>query len=188
MKTKKVHWLLRLALGMVALSMLASCGGSPVGENINRAIEDWKDPPPFSAEKSEYTEFNTPAFGSELGFDVVAYPNTADLKPYKFFALEGWFGQMQYKTKDQRVLVVRVAEEGEAPLLTTYKEPHTVDEQLRTIDGIEVTVRHSPEKCMAVTWSREGFQYMVHSRSDQAPITDDEIDQLVKGLNSAKTK
>ena len=164
---------------------VSACASTPAAENINQAIEEWRHPGSASIGKSVIEEFDKPDFSPTLGFDVIAYPNTAELLPYKFFAIDGWIGQIQYKTKDERIFVLRVAKESAERLLNTYSEPHTLEMETRTIDGLEVEVRHSPEKCTAVVWKRNGFQYLLHSRGSQAQITDAEIEEFVKGLDSA---
>ncbi len=184
MKTRKTKIFSIGLLSVFFALVLSGCSSTPAAENLNHALEEWRHQESASLAKSVIEEFDTPVFNSALGFDVIAYPNTTELKPYKFFAIEHWIGQIQYLTPDERILVVRVAKEDGKRLLSTYSEPHTIDMETRTIDGIEVEIRHSPEKCTAVVWKRNGFQYLVHSRGTQGPMTDAEIEAFVKGLDS----
>lgn len=175
-----------ILLVSLCMALLVGCSSTPAAENINEAIEAWRKSREASESQTEIEEFTSGQFAGVLGFNVTSYPDNQSLQPYKYFAIDGWFGQIQYKTPDERVLVVRVADKDAKRLLKTYTEPHTLNIVKQTIDGIEVEVRTAPEGCMAVVWKRGDFQYLVHSRESQGAIPQEEIEALVKGLDSQK--
>lgn len=175
--------ILMMAAVFSVFILLAGCS-SDLGTTVNQKIEDWR-PDEKGNGKASIEVYDEPAFSKSLGFDVVTYPNSRELNPYKFFVIDLWFGQIQYKTADGRVLVVRIAKEDSSSLSETYAEIHNQKKEMRTIDGVEATTGWSSDGCVLTSWKRNGFQYTVHSNENQDPPTTAEIDELVKVLDCA---
>lgn len=170
--------------GLLLLT-LAGCNANPAGDNFGHAVETWRT----QVESQSYVhtnveEYTKPHFADSLGFAVVSYPDTKDLKPTQFFVIDKWFGQIEYTTADNRTLVVRVAYKDDKSLEYSYQEYHGLDKKVRQVDGIDVTSKGAIEDCYMTLWVRGDFQYLVHSNKDQPKPSDEEIDELVKGLDS----
>lgn len=188
-KPARLFVLVLAALLLFSLGLTA-CKRSNVSTNFGEAVLDWKAGGTSGASHVQETQLDTYTngdFGDSLGFDVTAYPDSAALSPQKFYAIEQWFGQIEYFTADDRVLVLRIARDNSKDVRTTYTENHNTQEESRTVDGIEVSLARSGNGCTMVFWEKEGFQYLIHSNFQQDPPSDDEVNQLVRGLQSEDT-
>ncbi|NLW78804.1 MAG: hypothetical protein GXY32_05265 [Ruminococcaceae bacterium] len=187
MPKKTVSALLVLCL-LTATLALAACTSNPAGENFAHAIEDWK---PESrrenyGEPSEIVPYDAPDFTETLGFAVVEYPDTEALSPFKFFAIDKWFCQIEYQTDNDRVLVVRIAREdaGGKLITDTYSEGHFSNVEHYELAG-DVTLRYGENSvgCAMGSWVKNGFQYLVHSNKHQTLPSEAELETLALGLN-----
>ena len=177
--------LVAFALAAVLVFGLCGCTGSANARNFGEVVQDWNTRGDSSViEPSEIVTYKDGKVGETLGFDVTC-PTVADIKPIKFFAIDGWFCQVEYKAPDERVLVVRVAREEAKNLILTYDETHNATSETRTVDGAEVLVRTGEKGCTMVSWVRDGFQFIAHSSAVYDAPTTQEIDGLVAGLRAA---
>ncbi len=179
----KKSWAGIMALGLL-LCLLAGCKTSGIGENINSTIADWQPESTVEGHKepSEIVPLDSPDFTDPLGFSLTSYPDEDGLHPYKFFAIDQWFAQVEYQAGEERTLVLRIASLQREPLTSTYKERHNAKAEEREVDGTPVRVRLSSGGCTAVSWERDNFQFLLHSNRRYAQLTDEEIETMVKGL------
>lgn len=186
MKTKWFLLITALALCLLA----AGCAkANPAGENFADVVTDWQ---PESrregyGEPSDITTYDAPGFAKELGFVVTDYPDDDALHPFKFFAIDYWFCQMEYQTEDERVLVLRIAREdaGGKRLADTYHD-HYSHVETTEVDGVSLRVANGESGCTLASWVKNGFQYIVHSTHLQDAPAQGEIETLVRGLNCAE--
>ncbi len=171
--------------GVLCLA-LAACGGG-TGQHFTGFVQDFgggaRQPASGSAAKSEITPYQSPAFADSLGFNVTQWPDTAQLTPAFYFAIDGWFGQIEYHTPDERVIVVRVASLDEPSLTTTYTERHF----LKASDEHQDVAMQSgmgEDGCMLYCWEQGGFQFSAHSGRSFAKPTTEEVAALVAGLTA----
>ncbi len=127
-----------LALGILAVALLFSaCGRSNVYQ-MGQALDHWaggaqdgKAPEPIDVQAYEDSDFS-----ATLGIEVVALPDESTMTANNFFALDGWFGQIEFTTADDMSLNVRLAKADAKRLATTYSESHVLDKQTMANDGI----------------------------------------------------
>lgn len=175
----------KLALLLAALLFLAACKRSGV-EHIGIALDEWRGPqhstpPPKEVEVEVYTDAD---FSKDIGIDVTSLPNPEKITANKFFAIDEWYGQIEFTTSDNLSLNVRVASAEEKRLATTYSEPHVHSKVLYTIDGIEVSVALGPEGCALASWVRGTVQFSVHSNKKQGAPPMQHLEEMVKSLRA----
>ena len=180
---------MKRAIGLVLLVAvvfsLVACKRSEV-QNVGVALDEWRTPPkseptPEPMDVEVYTDAD---FSKDLGIDVVSLPDAGQITPNKFFALDGWFGQIEFTTADNFSLNVRLARAEDERLSGTYAEGHVFGKETRTIDGLEVTVATATEGCALVTWVRGEVQYALHSNKKQGVPPAALIEAMVKGLDA----
>lgn len=177
---------LLLAL-LLAVACATGCKRSNVTENVNYVIADWRPDQKHSggkAEPSDINQLDSPAFGPFNGFYVLAWPDDEDLTAEKFFAVDGWFGQIEYRTADDRLLVLRVARAGGKRVGSTYDESHNEDVETFEVEDIEVREGHGEYGCVMFNWERGEFQYLLHSSRSQDPPARELVEKMVAGLDA----
>lgn len=174
-----------IATGLVLVmagGLLAGCQRSNIATNFGQAVIEWKENEGKKQSETVIDTYQDGDMGESLGFDIVMYPDSAAMPADKFFAIDNWFAQIQYKMPDGRDLVVRVAREDTRTLIYSYNERHETDLVTKILSGAEVAVGLSEKGCTLASWNKGGFQYLVHSNERQAPPSDGEIEALVSGL------
>lgn len=171
------------ALALVLVLVFAGCKRSNLG-SLGMKLDEWADPvDSVEARSIEIETFSSADFGDELGFDVDSMPSEDQMKSYKYFIIDGWYGQVEYTSYDKKIYVVRMAKANERPLKETYTEIHALDEKTLEINGVEVTAKRSMEKCALVTWTKGDIQYTMHSNKAQGMPSDEDIRIMVQGLD-----
>lgn len=175
------------ALAM-ALLFAVGCARSGAGGNFTHVMEDWQPTAPARApQPAELDAYDTPAFGASLGFDVVSWPDSESLRLDRCFAIDKVYGQLVYSDDEGRILVQWVARQGVANLARWYPEAHNEREETRRIGEIDVLVQTAPEGCTMVSWQRGAFQYLMHCHYNRPAPTKEQIELLVKELDSAES-
>ncbi len=176
---------------LVAMVMLTTACTSNAGDNFSRMLQDrWQiiqdspDPDAPPPDPVEIIPYDNGDFGPTLGFDLVSYPSHDGLLAERFFALDGWFGQIQYDAGEDMHPVLRVAFTDGPDLHTTYANltPNVGEE--RTIDNISVRVRHMEDTTVMVYWLRGDFQYLLHLHHTEDEQVDSVIEELVSNVDS----
>ncbi len=181
-----------LLAAVLLCALLAGCKRSNAGQNFGEIVAGrYKDnqnryaasnseslPPPEPIPIVTYQNGN---FGPTLGFTITQYPNNATLSPTKFFALDGWFSQIEFVSNDEKHLVLRTAFTDAGYLTITYKELHDASDTSRDVGGVEVRTRNAPSGCSMVTWNQGEFQFLLHSNAAQGPLPTDLVDMVVSG-------
>ena len=175
---------LLLTTGLL-LAFLASCS-SNVGQGFadevvarQEAAQAANEEPvePYPVKVTTYSDGH---FSPELGFDVTSYPNNSQISAEKFFAIDDWYGQIEFATDGGLGLVLRSAFKDAGYLTTTYTELHDASDTVRTVDGIEVRTRNSSQGCSMITWNRGDFQFLLHSNKSQGEPPKEIVDILVQ--------
>lgn len=169
------------ALALVLVALLCGCTQNAMEANINRRIQDWR--PESHAGPSDIVEYTDGNFHEKLGFDVVGYPNTTDYPPQKFFSVDTWFGQIEYRTQDGRLLVLRMAKDTSSDLATSYAERHNQDVSTRQLGDVAITTAKAEKGCVMSSWEKSGFQYILHSNEKYAAPSEEEVDLFVQQLD-----
>ena len=172
---------------LAASMLLAGCKKSSAGNDFGRVVEDWRNGINSESTETSIVKYDVPEFGDTLGFDVVAYPDHRGLIPDKYFAIDNWFGQLEFLTVDDRTLVVRVADAENKSLELSYEEYHGLDKETRKVGEIEIKMQRSMDNCYLVSWEKDDFQYVIHSNKFQVKPAESEIDELVSTLETVKT-
>ncbi len=174
-----------LLLAVAACVAVAACGGN-AGQNFTGFVQGLgggaRQSGGASQVKSEIVPYAHARFGQDLGFDVAQWPDTPQLKPAYFYAIDGWFGQIEYHTPDERVIVVRVAGAEGPSLTTTYTETHYFGETASAVGGVEVQEGYGEGSCTLFYWQRGNFQFTAHSGRSYAAPSQEEVTALVEGL------
>lgn len=180
---KRTGWLPAALLAVAVL--LAGCGRSKVAQ-VGGVLDEWRyhepEMPATSVEPVEYVPMETPDFTELLGFRMMGMPSAEAYVPEKFFVLDGWYAQMEFRTGDERLLVVRVAATGAGSLVATYPEGHHQSGETLQAEGIEVTVRSDTAGCGMAAWQRDGYDFLLHSGKLYGPPPTADIQAMVKGL------
>lgn len=171
---------------LAAVLLLAGCKRSAVAQNVGPALDEWQaeGQEQEKNEPSDIVTLQNNDFSAELGFVVEGLPVGDGLSANKFFAIDGWFAQIEFERSGEGVLVLRVARTTSRPLRSTYSENHSAQRLDREIDGIEVVVGASSKGCAMIAWQRGDFQYSVHTPKDVGLPADAEIEALVGGLSA----
>lgn len=181
-----------LLVAVLACACLTGCGRQ-AGENFGRVVaerqalrEGQNNPTGSSASVvsipiEPYQDGN---FGPSLGFNVTGYPNNSTLSATKFFALDGWFSQIEFVSNEGQHLVLRTAFSDAGFLTTTYKELHGETDTTRTLNTTEVRTRNMKDGCSMVTWSQGEFQFLLHSNAAQGPLPTSLVDMVVSGTRA----
>ncbi len=189
MKRKTAAWLAVL-LCAVLLSGCSSNAGQQFGEyvaqrhkaNLGRA--NAASASPAQPETVDIVTCQNGSFGPSLGFDLTVYPSNASLTPNKFFAIDGWFSQIEFLSSENLHLVLRTAFTDAGYLTATYRELHDASDTTREVDGIEVRTRNAAAGCSMVTWTRGDFQFLLHSNTNQGPLPTELVDMVVTGTRA----
>lgn len=184
---KRLFWPILL----LAALLLAACDSNPAGENFVRSIEDWEADVQRESygQASSIVQLEGPNFADTLGFEVVAYPDDDTLEPERYFSVDNWFCQIEYRAADERLLVLRIAKD-DAPwrVRSTYDESHGENEEsleLGVPDSEEPIAVHIGENrtgCSMASWRQGGYQYILHSNRQQQRLPVEEVEAMVLGL------
>ncbi len=175
-----------LALGMaMAALLLCACTHSGVNQ-MGQTLDNWAggNQTEQAPEPIDVQVYKDADLSSALGIEVISLPDESEMTANKFFALDGWFAQIEFTTADDLSLNVRLAKADAKRLATTYSESHVLDKQTMEIDGLEVTVASSPEGCALASWRRGDIQYVMHSNTKQGVPPTGDIELMVMGLDS----
>ncbi len=181
-----------VALGLaLAFLMLASACTSHAGDEFARVlnerwsiIEDSPDPDAPPPEPVEIVPYENGDFAPTLGFDLVSYPSHEGLLVQKFFALDGWFGQIEYDASDGFYPSLRVATTDSEDLHTTYPDLPSDVGEIRSIDNLDVRVRHDGGSVVMAYWVRGDFQYLLYLNRTEADTIDPVIEEFVTTVDS----
>lgn len=167
------------------LLVLCGCGGSRGGlGQLGTTLDDWRYNPSESGAEPvelEVLALESPDFAPTLGFDLTL-PLIPGMKPVRYFSISGWVAQVEFEstTDTGRLLVLRAAPPGHF-LADTFPETHNQGTSKLDIDGIEVRPRTAQKGCAAVFWQRDGYQFVLHSRSQYGMPSSEEIEAAVRG-------
>lgn len=182
-------WTMLLA-ALLAVLMLAGCKRSDVAQNFGQGLEIWRpdkqrDDSLHGA--SDIVEYDTPEFGDTLGFGMTAWPDDDALSIRACYAIDE-FGQVEYVTADDWILVLRVAPVPTA-LAALYNEAHGHERQQHEVDGVDVAQSLSAEEgCALASWKKDDFTYTLHSNKKQGRVPDEIVDRLVQEVETARVE
>ncbi len=175
-----------LALAALAISVLLAGCDSSLARNFGDTIARWQGVTNEVVKPiSDITTYYDGDFAPHLGFSVISWHSSDELAAVKFFAIDGWFGQIEYNTPEGYLYVLRVAQAEQGWLAGTYAEGYYQNERVYDIGGNEITVGDSVEGDVLARWEKNGFQYTLHSRSEQGDIPQDVLQNISLALDSA---
>lgn len=175
-----------IIISMVIVLGFAGC--SSAGQNLGRFVEEVQDTREQSdpeAHKVDIVTCQNPSFGSWLGFDVTSYPNDTALYPHKYFVMDNWYGQVEFKDAEDHSFVLRVAYKSEEFLSSTYLGSYKKSDNKLDIDGTMVRIRTNENKETMYTWQNGNFQFLLHANHTQP--TEEQLTRFVKGLSCTAT-
>ncbi len=176
---------------MLACMVLTTACTSNAGDEFSYLLQDrWgmihdaPDPNAPAPVPVEIVPYENGDFAPDLGFDLVSYPSHENLMVQRFYALDGWFGQLEYEAADGLAPVLRVAQADGEDLHSTYANLSPTAGLERTVGDIEVRVHHMDDTTVMAYWLRGDFQYLVHLNRSQDEIVDPVIEEFVNTVDS----
>lgn len=165
------------AVVLAALLLLSGCKQSGLETNIGQAFANIS-PEDEQVRHDDIVQYDSPDFEEKVGIRVVSYLETADIYADRFYSIDDWFGQIEYRTSDERLMVLRIARDTSRDLKKGYSEKHVLEMETRTAAGLEITTAASVDGCHLSSWTQDGIQYTLHTSHLYKPPTKEEVDLI----------
>lgn len=109
------------------------------------------------------TEYLQPNYGQTGGFRVTSSPNNEIVIPYRYWLIEGQVSEIDYDIVPGRRMSLRTAKQGQMLYPAGLSESDFESVASYDIDGITVTQRQNAGRVTGITWTREGYEYLLYS-------------------------
>lgn len=113
------------------------------------------------------TEYFQPDYREAAGFRLSGYPENEIILPERFWLIENEVAEIDFSIVPGRRLSLRVATAG------SMREPQQLDprsfesiEQYE-LQGIDVTQRQSAGRFTVLTWTRDGFDFLLYAQKPE---------------------
>lgn len=113
------------------------------------------------------TEYLQPNYNEVAGFRLTAYPDNEIIIPQRYWLIESEVAEIDFIIVPGRAMSLRAARQG------TMREPAnlTASDYERTeqyeIDGLTVTQKQNAGRFTSLSWTRDGFDYILYSQSPE---------------------
>ena len=115
------------------------------------------------SDRETRTEYLQPNYGQAGGFKVSSSPNNELIIPYRYWLIEGQVSEIDYDIVPGRRMSLRTAKTGQMLYPNGYSEQDFEDIAQYEIDGIMVTQRQNAGRITGISWTREGYEYLLYS-------------------------
>ena len=109
------------------------------------------------------TEYLQPNYGETGGFRVSFAPSNESIIPYRYWLIEGHVSEIDYDIVPGRGMSLRTAKQGQMLYPAGLSESDFESVASYDIDGITVTQRQNAGRVTGITWTREGYEYLLYS-------------------------
>lgn len=113
------------------------------------------------------TEYLQPNYNEVAGFRLAAYPDNEIIIPQRYWLIESEVAEVDFVIVPGRAMSLRAARSG------AMREPVnlTVNGYERSeqyeIDGLTVTQKQNAGRYTSVSWTRDGFDYILYSQKPE---------------------
>ena len=109
------------------------------------------------------TEYLQPNYGQNGGFRVSSAPSNETIIPYRYWLIEGQVSEIDYDIVPGRRMSLRTARTGQMLYPAGFFDLAFEDVQQYDIDGVTVTQRQNAGRITGISWTREGYEYLLYS-------------------------
>ena len=109
------------------------------------------------------TEYLQPNYGETGGFRVSSAPCNETIIPYRYWLIEGQVSEIDYDIVPGRRMSLRTARTGQMLYPVGFFDLAFEDVQQYDIDGVTVTQRQNAGRITGISWTREGYEYLLYS-------------------------
>ena len=109
------------------------------------------------------TEYLQPNYGETGGFRVSFAPSNETIIPYRYWLIEGQVSEIDYDIVPGRRMSLRTARTGQMLYPVGFFDLAFEDVQQYDIDGVTVTQRQNAGRITGISWTREGYEYLLYS-------------------------
>lgn len=109
------------------------------------------------------TEYLQPNYGQTGGFRVSSSPNNEIIIPYRYWLIEGQVSEIDYDIAPGRRMSLRTAKSGQLLYPAGFFDLAFEDVEQYDIDGITVTQRQNAGRIAGISWTRDGYDYLLYS-------------------------
>ena len=109
------------------------------------------------------TEYLQPNYGQTGGFRVSSAPSNEIIMPYRYWLIEGQVSEIDYDIVPGRRMSLRTARTGQMLYPVGFFDLAFEDVQQYDIDGVTVTQRQNAGRITGISWTREGYEYLLYS-------------------------
>ena len=109
------------------------------------------------------TEYLQPNYGQTGGFRVSSAPSNETIIPYRYWLIEGQVSEIDYDIVPGRRMSLRTARTGQMLYPAGFFDLAFEDVQQYDIDGVTVTQRQNAGRITGISWTREGYEYLLYS-------------------------
>ncbi|WP_455500508.1 hypothetical protein [Gemmiger sp.] len=109
------------------------------------------------------TEYLQPNYGQTGGFRVSSSPSNEIILPYRYWLIEGQVSEIDYDIVPGRRMSLRTAKAGQMRYPAGFFDLAFEDVAQYDIDGITVTQRQNAGRITGVSWTRDGYEYLLYS-------------------------
>lgn len=109
------------------------------------------------------TEYLQPNYGETGGFRVSSAPSNETIIPYRYWLIEGQVSEIDYDIVPGHRMSLRTARTGQMLYPTGFFDLAFEDVQQYDIDGVTVIQRQNAGRITGISWTREGYEYLLYS-------------------------
>ena len=117
----------------------------------------------MTAGRETRTEYQQPNYGQTGGFRITSSPNNEIVIPYRYWLIEGQVSEIDYDIVPGRRMSLRTARTGQMLYPVGFFDLAFEDVQQYDIDGVTVTQRQNAGRITGISWTREGYEYLLYS-------------------------
>lgn len=167
-------WAVITMLGMAAAAVISA---------VITAVHE-KKPDGLRETRTEYLQ---PDFGERAGFRITEYPDHEIAEAGRNWLIEDDTAEIEYNIVPDNPMQLRVAETDQLRIPEEYRiEPYESVTEYE-IDGIPVKQYQSPGRRGMVTWSKNGFDYVIVAPNPEMNLLSGMADDFVRNTETVKT-
>ena len=113
------------------------------------------------------TEYLQPNYNEVAGFRLVAYPDNEIIIPQRYWLIESEVAEVDFIIVPGRAMSLRAARSGamREPTNLTVNGYERIEQY--EIDGLTVTQKQNAGRFTSVSWTRDGFDYILYSQKPE---------------------